>query len=108
MVRLIMPVFMFFMLGGVVFISSSWADKDSVGKAVFETQCAACHGSEGVGTGMLKPLKGSEFLGGATDADMKKIILEGTSEGMIPMPPMGDKLNKKELEAVVEYIKNLK
>lgn len=105
MVRVIMPVLM---LLGFVFLGTVEAGQGLDGKAIFDAKCAGCHGAEGGGTGMLKPLKGSDFLKTGTDKDIKKIIVEGTSTGMIPMPPMKSKLNKEEIEAVVEYIKNLK
>lgn len=105
MSRLVMSVVLLF---ASVFISSAWAGKNVDGKALFEAKCAGCHGAEGVGTGMLKPLKGSDFLSSATDANLRKIIVEGTNGGMIPMPPMKDELNKEEIGAIVEYIKSLK
>lgn len=98
-----------------VFVSFLWLSNDALSKKpeysgsdLFSSKCAACHGVAGGGTGMLKPLKGSEFLKKAKSEDIQKIILDGTKGGMIPMPAMKDKLTLEEIDAIVRYLKSLK
>jgi len=76
------------------------------GKALFDSKCAACHGAEGGGTGMLAPLNGSDFIKNSPTDDIVKIILEGTSKGAIPMP--ATKVTEEEAKAIADYLKGLK
>ena len=108
MVRLVLPILVVVMVCLHISRVSAHGAGDIDGKYLFNNHCAGCHGADGAGTGMLKPLKGSEFLKSATDKDIKDIIVDGTTGGMIPMPPMKNKLKKEETEAIVEYIKSLK
>jgi cytochrome c len=65
----------------------SWAADAAAGKAVYAKKCQMCHGAEGQGNaGMAKALKteikplGSDEVQNKSDADLKKIIAEGTGK----------------------------
>ncbi len=79
------------------------------GKRVYVDKCLKCHGEKGRGDGPKaedlekKPAdytdkaKMSKF----TDADLKKVVKEGKS----PMPAYGTKLNDKEIEDVIAFVR---
>lgn len=80
------------------------------GKAVYEKRCATCHGKAGEGNAnMAKMLKvtlrplGSKEVQAKSDADLKKIITEGTGKmkGIKDIQP-GDIAN------VIAYLRTLK
>jgi cytochrome c oxidase subunit 2 len=72
------------------------------GKAVYEKNCASCHGAEGEGmAGMFPALKGSAVVTG----DMKKQV-ELMKKGKGMMPAFGTSLNAAEFAAVVTYTRN--
>ena len=79
------------------------------GKAVFDKQCATCHGPDGAGKeAVAKMLKvemrhlGSKEVQAKSDADMHKIILEGYQK----MKPQ--KLADKDVANVIAHLRTLK
>lgn len=93
---------------------SGVADK-YLGKSLFSTRCALCHGKNGEGDGrMSKIIKNpppSNFVKSAMpSAYLAKIIeLGGEAMGRSPkMPPWGDQLNKREIESLVIYLESLR
>lgn len=92
-------------------------DGVSVGRIVYEANCAICHGMHGDGQGEAAPLfeiKPQNFVKGQyklrstptgslpTDADLIRSIKQGLpGTAMVPQ----DHLSDSEIQAVVEYIK---
>ena len=82
----------------------------AAGKAVFSKKCASCHGANGEGNQtianalkvQLRPL-GSADVQSSTDAQLKKIILEGKDK----MKPVKD-VDTKSADDVVAYLRTLK
>jgi mono/diheme cytochrome c family protein len=72
-----------------------------IGKQVYETNCAACHGVDG-----------KLGLNGSKDLTKSIMSLEDKiariNEGKSPMPPYKNLLKKEEIEAVAIYIGKLK
>lgn len=86
------------------------------GDAIFQTVCSACHGFTGRGIpGLGKPLVGSEFVDGMTDAELVAFITVGRAvtdplnTTGVPMPANGGNpmLAESDLYNVVAYIRNL-
>jgi mono/diheme cytochrome c family protein len=83
------------------------------GKAVYETVCALCHNSDGMGKpGQAPPFAGSEWAVGSPGR-MIRIPLAGLSgpvtvsgkEWNLSMPAMGAALPDEDLAAVLTYIR---
>ena len=69
--------------------------QDATLVAYFKETCGACHGDLGVGmTGLAPPLKGSDWVKGASDSDLAQVITKGRAGDAkrhkdipAPMPP---------------------
>jgi cytochrome c6 len=80
------------------------------GKAVFDKKCALCHGKEGEGkpaiAKMMKvelPHLGSEKVQSKSDAELTKVVKEGTGK---MKPPTG--LSDTDVANVIAYVRTLK
>jgi len=81
----------------------------AAGKDVYLKKCATCHGQDGEGKdAMAQMLKikfvplGSKEVQAKSDADLKKILLEGTGK----MKPVKD-VNDQAAEDIVAYLRTL-
>lgn len=89
-----------------------------IGKQVFQSYCAGCHGDSGQGDGFnsfnLDPhprdLSSAAFQKGKTDAELADTIRRGGSGVGLSslMPPWGHTLDDRHVAAVVLYIRSLK
>ncbi|UZR93343.1 c-type cytochrome [Chondrinema litorale] len=71
------------------------------GKAIFETNCVACHGPAGdLNAVGAKNLQTSEL----SDEEVSTVIRNGKNA----MPPYGKVLNETEVDALVEYVKSMR
>lgn len=89
------------------------------GKAIYDANCAACHGPEGRGTvaDWKRPLPDGTFpppphdSSGHTwhhpDSQLKNIIRDGGAMPNSTMPAFGETLSEGEIDAVLAYIKSL-
>jgi len=68
----------------------------SVGVAVFKSNCAGCHGTDGSG-GVGPDLQGEDSL--------DKVIGQVTNGG-VDMPPFEGQLSTAEIQSVAEYVTN--
>jgi mono/diheme cytochrome c family protein len=80
------------------------------GKADYAKKCASCHGQAGEGKDAIaKTLKvelkhlGSKEVQAMSDADLKKIAMQGTGE----MKPVKD-VDEKSADNIVAYVRTLK
>ncbi len=79
------------------------------GKALYETNCALCHGEKGDGKGKAAkslPVKPEEF----THASMMEKMADGElfykmSEGRMPMPGFKSKLTEEQRWQLVNYVR---
>ncbi len=84
------------------------------GRAVYEAQCAQCHGDEGEGApGAYAPLAGTRAITMASSANVVRMILDGgftpsTTGNPRPygMPPFAHSLGNADIAAVASYIRN--
>src|SRR5262245_6567487 len=98
------------MVAIVVWATPSFAADVAAGKELFAKKCASCHGAAGEGKESiakalkveLKPLSSKEVQA-KTDADLKKIILEGTGK----MKGVKD-IDAKGADDVVAFVRTLK
>jgi mono/diheme cytochrome c family protein len=76
--------------------------ENKAGQKLFTENCAQCHGNDGkLGASGASDLSSSTLA----DAELTKVITEGRNA----MPGMGPILgNKKSINAVVEYVKELR
>ncbi len=87
----------------------------SDGKHVYETRCVLCHGLTGLGDGRMSRVVKNPPPFNLRKSVMpplylKNIITRG-GEAMsrsVQMPPWGDQLSEKEIEAVIKYIVSLR
>jgi mono/diheme cytochrome c family protein len=78
------------------------------GKAIYDKNCASCHGADGKGNeSKAKVLKldatklnlGREETAGLSRDDAKKIVVEGKGK----MPKYGTKLSAEDVDAALDY-----
>jgi mono/diheme cytochrome c family protein len=84
------------------------ADADAA-KAVFEKNCAGCHGADGKGNpALVKTLgeKGLNIVGKDTTQKSDDVLLKIIAEGAGKMPA-SKKLNKDEQKQVLQYCRSL-
>lgn len=89
-----------------------------LGKSVFATYCAPCHGDTGAGDGSnsfnLDPhprdLSDPAFQKKKTDADLKDVIERGGSGVGLSslMPPWGRTLSREQIDQTILYVRTLR
>ncbi len=86
-----------------------------VGRNIFQSRCARCHGKTGEGNGkMAKIIKNPPPFNLTKsimpDEYLRQIISRGGAAmyRSPSMPPWGDELSSNELESVIKYIKSLR
>ncbi len=100
--------------GLIGFSSADAADDDSAGAKIFQTQdCTGCHGPKGEGIeGLAPPLKGSNFVMTASEADVAHTIKYGRSgsekhfKDIQQDMPAHPTLSDQQLQELVQYLKN--
>jgi len=91
-------------------VQAAYAGDASAGKAVYTDKCMLCHGANGEGaTGYaqamgLQPARlSSDRVQGKTDAELKKIILQGSGK-MKPVKGLSD----IDIDNVIAYVRNFR
>lgn len=89
--------------------SYAWSGDAPAGKAIYDKQCASCHGADGKGNPAMIKALGEKGLNLTTkevkamkDEQITKIIVEGAGK----MPPSKN-LSAQEQKAVVSYTRSL-
>ena len=76
------------------------------GKALYESKCAMCHGTDGVAKKMAAGSRNFNDPAWKSAASADSIV-KATKDGVGKMKGMGDKLNAEQLKAVAEYVLTL-
>lgn len=91
------------------FLTAAWAGAPE-GKAVFTAKCQACHGPNGEGKAAIAKMLnvtmhplGAKEVQAKTDADVKKVITEGTGK----MKAVAG-LDDKQVSDVIAFMRTLK
>jgi len=83
---------------------------DKYGKALFDADCAKCHGEDGKGVEHIaKSLVQPEFINNLSDKVLYGLIAKGTSNIMMLgfAKENGGPLEQNQIESLVEYIQTL-
>jgi len=81
------------------------------GKALFEANCAKCHGLAGRPSAIIRkmfpeiPTYDDAFFSKRSEDDIIGVLMNGKGKNMKPWP---DKLSPQEMAAVARYIRTLK
>lgn len=91
-----------------VYTGAATQDSLTLGAAVYETQCASCHG-DGTGNGpdapgIMPDLTDLDFWAQNSNASLYAKISTGVMPGM---PGFGDDLGETEIRAAVDYLRTL-
>lgn len=71
------------------------------GKAVFETNCAGCHGTDGTGVSG----RGRSLIGIASQEADRSVHFMSITNGKGGMPAFGDQLSDEERDAAISYVR---
>jgi mono/diheme cytochrome c family protein len=102
------------LLTGSLVIASSLSVLGADGKALWDANCAQCHGKEGRGdTKMGKQLQAADLTDAKkqssfTDAQAATAIKEGIKEGGKTKMKAFPKLSDDDVKALVTYVRTLK
>lgn len=97
------------LVGGMPVASAQQGDA-KVGKAIYDKSCANCHGADGTPKEAIAKLVkveishlGDAKVQGKTDADLKKVVLEGTGK---MKPAKG--VSEADAANAIAYVRTLK
>jgi cytochrome c oxidase cbb3-type subunit 3 len=78
----------------------------SDGVALFQQNCAMCHGADGKGFAAIKTpdFTDPKWQASATDKEIAEVIKNGKKG--TPMPAFGGKLKEADIQALVRYIRS--
>ena len=101
-------------LGVALLIAGGVSAKAADAKAIWEKDCAKCHGADGKGDTKMgkkvevKDLTDAKVQADADDAKMTKAIKDGVKDGdKVRMKAFSD-LSDDEIKALVAYVRGLK
>jgi len=72
------------------------------GKALYDSKCAMCHGTDGVAKKMAAGSKNFNDPAWKKAATVESIVKD-TKDGVGKMKGMGEKLNAEQMKAIAEY-----
>lgn len=83
--------------------------------AIWNQNCASCHGKDGSGSTMMgkklgvKDYRDAKVQAAFSDGEAERAIKEGVkTNGKQSMKPFGEKLSDADVKALVAYIRSLK
>lgn len=78
------------------------AERVAQGRVVYQANCQACHGEDGVGSPGTPPWNDPARLAALSNAELVQVTSRGTPAGM---PSFADKLSQEELHAAAAYLR---
>jgi alcohol dehydrogenase (cytochrome c) len=88
-----------FLFAGMLMVAQGQGN----GARQFQANCAGCHGADGRGSDKAPSITTMPSVVALSDADMIKIVHDGTAAGMPPFAQLGD----ANITAVVSYLRTL-
>lgn len=96
--------FAFTIIGSVA--SSQTAPRAaSPAASVFKTNCAVCHGDDGAGSALGKHLHTPDLRSSRVHQQTPSALAAAIGKGKNNMPPFAAKLSSKEIQQLVEYVR---
>jgi cytochrome c6 len=99
----------------IIVITTAAVGFSADASALWNTNCAACHGKDGSGATMMgkklniKDYRDAKVQAAFTDAEAERAIKEGVkTSGKETMKPFGGKLSDADVKALVAYIRSFK
>jgi mono/diheme cytochrome c family protein/uncharacterized cupredoxin-like copper-binding protein len=85
------------------------ADYTKLGKQLFSTSCAECHGENATGGGSAPTLNSKEFLSSTSDIQIHALVAGGVSGTQMPAWSLdfGGTLTDEQVNQVVTYLRSL-
>ena len=68
------------------------------GQAIYESNCARCHGADGIGT------RGPDLIDINTNVPDQQVSIDQVINGGGTMPSFGARLSEDEIQATVDYV----
>ena len=88
---------------------SLFAAEKAEQKALFDKNCATCHGADGAGqTPAGKAMKVKDLRGADVQKESTETLIKTVTDGKGKMPAFRSKLNREQIQDVVQYVKSLK
>jgi mono/diheme cytochrome c family protein len=98
------------LFGAAIVLGAAGARDASAGKTIYSNKCMICHGADGEGaTGYAKAMglqparMSSDRVQNKTDAELKKIILDGSGK----MKPVKG-LSEADIDNVIAYVRTFR
>jgi cytochrome c oxidase subunit 2 len=84
-------------------------DYTRIGRHLFATNCAECHGGNGEGGGDAPTLNSKQFLGGTSDGQVHMLIAGGVSGTDMSAWGLdfGGTLTDEQVQQIVTYLRSL-
>ena len=86
------------------FSLSTSAEDIALGAKLYHTDCAECHGVDGIGSTSIIDFTDQDFMATRSAAFQAETIIAGTNSGM---PPYGEEFSDAEISALTSYIRSL-
>ncbi len=86
-----------------VYSLSTTSEEMAAGRAVYEAECAECHGVDGRGDGQTQDLTDQQRMSQLSAQELESAVAAGQGS----MPGFADKLSESERWAAVSYIRSL-
>jgi mono/diheme cytochrome c family protein len=92
----------------LTFVATAAFGADQKAHSLYKSKCQGCHGADGKASAMGKKLGARDFqdpdVASMSEDDLAKV----TKEGKGKMPAYKGKLNDKQIDELVQYIKQMK
>ena len=93
---------------------AGWAKADDSAEDVWAAKCKGCHGPDGKAKTKIglkekiDDMTTAKWQGEFSDADIKKIITDGSDKKGSKMKPFKEKLTAGEIDSLIPYIRAMK
>jgi cytochrome c6 len=92
----------------LAFVATAAFGADHKAQSLYKSKCQGCHGADGKASAMGKKLGARDFQDPAVTSMSDDDLAKVTKEGKGKMPAYNGKLNDKQIDELVQYIKQMK